>query len=158
MPLPLKHTKVTTLLRRLDIAEWNRVHIAITAALGVGWLLDAFEVTIVNNVIGTFRNLWHLTNLQASWILSIWFVGIMAGAYVFGYLADRFGRRRLFLLTLLLYGVFTLLTAFAWDYVSLMVLRLLTAVGVGAEYAAINAAISEFIPARHRGKAKMLPS
>ena len=153
MPLPLKHTKVTTLLRRLDIAEWNRVHIAITAALGVGWLLDAFEVTIVNNVIGTFRNLWHLTNLQASWILSIWFVGIMAGAYGFGYLADRFGRRRLFLLTLLLYGVFTLLTAFAWDYVSLMVLRLLTAVGVGAEYAAINAAISEFIPARHRGKA-----
>ena len=143
---------MTTLLRRLDIAEWNRVHLAITAALGVGWLLDAFEVTIVNNVIGTFRTLWHLTNLQASWILSIWFVGIMAGAYVFGYLADRFGRRRLFLLTLLLYGVFTLLTAFAWDYVSLMVLRLLTAVGVGAEYAAINAAISEFIPARHRGK------
>jgi hypothetical protein len=73
---------VTTLLRRLDIAEWNRVHIAITAALGVGWLLDAFEVTIVNNVIGTFRNLWHLTNLQASGILSILFVGIMAGAYV----------------------------------------------------------------------------
>jgi predicted MFS family arabinose efflux permease len=90
----IKTTPLTTLLRRLDIAEWNRVHIAITAALGVGWLLDAFEVTIVNNVIGTFRNLWHLTNLQASWILSIWFVGIMAGAYVFGYLADRFGRRR----------------------------------------------------------------
>jgi hypothetical protein len=97
MPLPLKHTKVTTLLRRLDIAEWNRVHIAITAALGVGWLLDAFEVTIVNNVIGTFRNLWHLTNLQASLIRSTRFVGIMAGAYGFGY---RFGRRRLFLLTL----------------------------------------------------------
>ena len=144
---------MTTLLRRLDIAEWNRVHIAITAALGVGWLLDGFEVTIVNNVIGTFRDLWHLTNLQASWILSIWFIGIMVGAYLFGYLADRFGRKRLFLLTLLLYGVFTLLTAFAWDYVSLMVLRLLTAVGVGAEYAAINAAISEFVPARHRGKA-----
>jgi MFS family permease len=76
----------------------------------------------------------------------------MVGAYVFGYLADRFGRRRLFLLTLLLYGVFTFLTAFAPGYVSFMLLRLLTAVGVGAEYAAINAAISEFIPARHRGK------
>src|SRR5258708_1528122 len=152
MPLTLKHTTVATLLRRLDIAKWNRVHIAITAALGVGWLLDAFEVTIVNNVIGTFTTPLQLTNLQASWILRIWFVGIMVGAYVFGYLADRFGRRRLFMLTLLLYGVFTLLTAFAWDYFSLMVLRLLTAVGVGAEYAAINAAISEFIPARHRGK------
>lgn len=143
---------MSTLLERLDTAGWNRVHTAITAALGIGWLLDAFEVTIVNNVIGTFRNLWHLTNLQASWILSIWFVGIMVGAYLFGYLADRFGRRRLFLLTLLLYGLFTFLTAFAWGYGSFMVLRLLTAVGVGAEYAAINAAISEFIPARHRGK------
>jgi MFS family permease len=143
---------MTALLQRLDTAGWNRVHAAITAALGIGWLLDAFEVTVVNNVIATFRDLWRLTNLQASWILSIWFVGIMVGAYVFGYLADRFGRRRLFLLTLLLYGVFTFLTAFAQGYVSFMLLRLLTAVGVGAEYAAINAAISEFIPARHRGK------
>src|SRR6516164_671615 len=143
---------MTALLRRLDATGWNRVHTAITAALGIGWLLDAFEVTIVNNVIGALRDLWHLTNLQASWILSVWFVGIMVGAYLFGYLADRFGRRRLFLLTLLLYGLFTFLTAFAWGYGSFMVLRLLTAVGVGAEYAAINAAISEFIPARHRGK------
>ncbi len=143
---------MSTLLRRLDIVGWNRVHTAITAALGIGWLLDAFEVTIVNNVIGAFRDLWHLTNLQASWILSVWFIGIMVGAYLFGYLADRFGRKRLFLLTLLLYGIFTFLTAFAWDYGSFMVLRVLTAVGVGAEYAAINAAISEFIPARHRGK------
>ena len=140
------------LLRRLDTASWNRVHTAITAALGIGWLLDAFEVTIVNNVIGPLRDLWRLTNLEASWVLSIWFIGIMVGAYLFGYLADRFGRRRLFLLTLLLYGVFTFATAFAWSYGSFMVLRLLTAVGVGAEYAAINAAISEFIPARHRGK------
>src|ERR1700756_4419841 len=139
-------------LQRLDSASWNRVHTAITGALGIGWLLDAFEVTIVNNVISALRDLWRLTNLEASWILSIWFVGIMVGAYLFGYLADRFGRRRLFLLTLLLYGLFTFLTAFAWDYGSFMLLRAFTAVGVGAEYAAINAAISEFIPARHRGK------
>lgn len=143
---------MSSLLQRLDTARWNRVHTAITAALGIGWLLDAFEVTIVNNVIGALRDLWHLTNLEASWILSIWFVGIMVGAYLFGYLADRFGRRRLFLLTLVLYGIFTFLTAFAWGYRSFMFLRALTAVGVGAEYAAINAAISEFIPARHRGK------
>ena len=143
---------MSALLSRLDVATWNRVHTVITAALGIGWLLDAFEVTIVNNIIGALRDGWRLTNLQASWILSIWFLGIMVGAYLFGYLADRFGRRRLFLLTLLLYGLFTFLTAFAWGYGSFMVLRLLTAVGVGAEYAAINAAISEFIPARHRGK------
>jgi len=128
------------------------VHTAITIALGIGWMLDAFEVTIVNNVISALRELWRLTSLQASWILSIWFVGIMVGAYLFGYLADRFGRRKLFLLTLLLYGFFTFLTAFASGYFSFMALRLLAAIGVGAEYAAINAAISEFIPARHRGK------
>jgi MFS family permease len=139
-------------LVRLDRARWNRVHTAITIALGIGWMLDAFEVTIVNNVISALRELWHLTSLQASWILSIWFVGIMVGAYLFGYLADRFGRRKLFLLTLLLYGFFTFLTAFASGYFSFMALRLLAAIGVGAEYAAINAAISEFIPARHRGK------
>ncbi len=143
----------SNLLHRLDGTAWNRVHTAITIALGIGWLLDAFEVTIVNNVISVFKDLWHLSNLQASWIFSIWFVGIMAGAYGFGYLADRYGRKRLFLMTLLLYGTFTFLTAFAWDYTSLMVLRFVTAIGVGAEYAAINAAISEFIPARHRGKA-----
>jgi MFS family permease len=139
-------------LVRLDRARWNRVHTAITVALGIGWMLDAFEVTIVNNIISALRELWRLTSLQASWILSIWFVGIMVGAYLFGYLADRFGRRKLFLLTLLLYGFFTFLTAFASGYFSFMALRLLAAIGVGAEYAAINAAISEFIPARHRGK------
>lgn len=139
-------------LVRLDRARWNRVHTAITIALGIGWMLDAFEVTIVNNVISALRELWRLTSLQASWILSIWFLGIMVGAYLFGYLADRFGRRKLFLLTLLLYGFFTFLTAFASGYFSFMALRLLAAIGVGAEYAAINAAISEFIPARHRGK------
>lgn len=139
-------------LHRLDDVAWNRVHTAITVALGIGWLLDAFEVTIVNNVISVFKDLWHLSNTEASWILSVWFLGIMAGAYGFGYLADRYGRKRLFLLTLLLYGSFTFLTAFAWDYPSLMAFRVVTAIGVGAEYAAINAAISEFIPARHRGK------
>ena len=141
------------LAERLDRVRWNRFHSTVTIALGIGWLLDAFEVTIVNNVIGVFKDLWHLSNAQASWILSIWFVGLMIGAYAFGFLADRFGRRRLFLLTLLIYGVFTLLTAFAWNYESLLLLRLLTAIGVGAEYSAINAAISEFIPARNRGKA-----
>lgn len=146
------NTRINLLFARLDRASWNKVHTTITMALGVGWLLDAFEVTIVNNVIGVFRDQWQLSNLEASWVLSIWFVGIMIGAYVFGYLADRFGRKRLFVVTLAMYGVFTFLTAFAWDYPSLMVLRLLTAIGVGAEYAAINAAISEFIPARHRGK------
>jgi MFS family permease len=139
--------------RRLDGVRWNRFHTTVALALGVGWLLDAFEVTIVGNVIGVFKHLWHLSNTEASWVLSIWFVGLMIGAYGFGFLADRFGRRRLFLLTLALYGSFTLLTAVAWSYGALLAFRLLTAIGVGAEYSAINSAIAEFIPAASRGRA-----
>src|SRR5260370_14220970 len=149
---------MSTLLRRLDTAGWNRVHTAITAALGIGWLLDAFEVTIVNNVISALRDLWRLTNLEASWILSVWFIGIMVGAYLFGYLADRFGRRRLFLLTLLLYGLFSFLTAFAWGYGSFMVLRLLTAGGVGGERACFHVAIRGCVPARARRETNAPPN
>lgn len=141
------------LARRLDGLRWNRFHTTVALALGVGWLLDAFEVTIVGNVIGVFQHLWHLSNTEASWVLSIWFLGLMIGAYGFGFLADRYGRRRLFLLTLMLYGSFTLLTAVAWSYGALLALRLLTAIGVGAEYSAINSAIAEFVPARGRGRA-----
>ncbi len=140
------------LARRLDGVRWNHFHTTVVLALGVGWLLDAFEVTIVGNVIGVFKHLWHLSNTEASWVLSIWFLGLMIGAYGFGFLADRYGRRRLFLLTLVLYGTFTLLTAVAWNYGALLAFRLLTAIGVGAEYSAINSAIAEFIPARSRGR------
>ncbi len=145
-------TTQRNLLDRLDHIKWNRFHTTVTVALGIGWLLDSFEVTIVNNVVNIFKDLWHLDNVQASWILSIWFIGLMIGAYGFGYLADRYGRKRLFLATLLVYGVFTFLTAFAWSFESMLAFRLLTAIGVGAEYSAINAAISEFVPARYRGK------
>lgn len=149
----MENLKRRSILNPLDETPWNRLHTLITVVLGVGWLLDAFEVTLVNNVVGVFRDQWHLSNVQASWILSIWFIGLMLGAYGFGYLADRFGRKRLFLYTLLCYGTFTFLTAFASSYPELLLLRLLTAVGVGGEYAAVNAAISEFIPSRYRGRA-----
>jgi len=145
-----------TLLQRLDNASWNRFHTLITVVLGIGWLLDSFEVTLINNVVGVVRDQWHLSNLQASWILSIWFIGLMIGASIFGYLADRFGRKRLFIYTLLLYGTFTFLTAFAPNYAVLLALRFLTAIGVGAEYAAVNAAISEFVPGRYRGTANAM--
>ncbi|WP_218031447.1 MFS transporter [Paenibacillus kobensis] len=141
------------LLNRLDKLKWNKFHTQVSVALGIAWMLDSFEVTIIGNIMGVFKKMWGLTELEQSWILSVWFIGIMIGSYVLGYLADRFGRKRLFLITLLLYGTFTLLTAIAWNYQALLVLRLLTAIGVGAEYAAINAAISEFIPTKYRGKA-----
>jgi len=132
---------------------WTRFHSRVTLALGIGWLLDAFEVNVIGNVLGILKKLWQVTDVQASALVTVWLVGIMIGALLFGYLADRFGRRKLFILTLLLYSSFTVISALSPGYYFFMVFRFLTAIGVGAEYSAINAAIGEIIPARFRGRA-----
>lgn len=138
---------------RLDRLPWTPVHSRITMALGVGWLLDAFEVTVIGSVLGVLQRLWHLTSLEASALVTVWLAGIMVGALLFGYLADRFGRRRLFIATLLLYSTCTVLSAASPGYAAFLLFRFLTAIGVGAEYSAINAAIGELIPAQYRGRA-----
>jgi len=97
----------TDVTRRLDVLHWSTFYTMVTAVLGIGWLLDAFEVNIVGSVIGVIQNVFHLNANEASWVVSIWLLGIMFGAFVFGYLADRFGRKRLFLATLVMYSFFT---------------------------------------------------
>lgn len=149
-------TITTDVTRRLDLLHWSRFHTMITAVLGIGWLLDAFEVNIVGSVLGVIQTVFHLDANQASWVVSIWLIGIMFGAFIFGYLADRFGRKRLFIATLLMYSICTLLTALSPNYYFLLVFRFLTAIGVGAEYTAINSAISEFIPPGSRGRVNAL--
>lgn len=146
----------TDVTRRLDRLRWSRFHTTITVVLGVGWLLDAFEVNIVGSVLGVIQSVFGLNATQASWVVSIWLIGIMIGAFVFGYLADRFGRKRLFIFTLVMYSVCTVLTALSPNYTFLMIFRFLTAIGVGAEYTAINSAISEFIPPTNRGRINAL--
>ncbi|HZT71659.1 MAG TPA: MFS transporter [Terriglobia bacterium] len=138
---------------RLDRMPWTRFHSRVTLALGVGWLLDSFEVNIIGNVLGILKSLWQVTDVQASALVTVWLVGIMVGALLFGYLADRFGRRKLFILTLLLYSGFTVISALSPGYYFFIIFRFLAAIGVGAEYSAINAAIGEIIPARFRGRA-----
>ena len=142
-----------TIGERLDQMPWTRFHSRVTLALGIGWLLDAFEVNVIGNVLGILKKLWQVTDVQASALVTVWLLGIMIGALLFGYLADRFGRRKLFILTLLLYSSFTVISAISPGYYFFMTFRFLTAIGVGAEYSAINAAIGEIIPARFRGRA-----
>ncbi|MGH9353313.1 MAG: MFS transporter, partial [Terriglobia bacterium] len=142
-----------TVGERLDRLSWTPLHTRVTLALGIGWLLDAFEVNIIGNILGVLRKLWNITAIQASALVTVWLIGIMVGALLFGYLADRFGRRKLFILTLLLYSVFTVISALSPGYVFFLCFRFLTAIGVGAEYSAINAAIGEIVPARYRGRA-----
>lgn len=137
----------------LDGLAWRPIHTRITLVLGFGWLLDAFEVNIVGSVLGVLQKLWQISTSEASLLVSVWLIGIMIGALLFGYCADRFGRRRLFIVTLLVYSLFTVVSALSPGYYAFLAFRFLTAIGVGAEYSAVNAAIGEFIPARYRGRA-----
>ncbi len=138
---------------RLDRVGWRRIHTRVVLVLGVGWMLDAFEVNLVGSVLGVLQKLWHITAEQASLMVSVWLIGIMIGALLFGYCADRFGRRRLFLVTLAVYSTFTVVSALSPGYTAFLAFRFLTAIGVGAEYSAVNAAVAELIPARYRGRA-----
>ena len=137
--------------QRLDNASWRPIHTRIALALGVGWMLDAFEVQIIGSVIPGIQEEFGLDSQQAVVINVIWFVGVGVGALVFGRLADLVGRRRLFVATLVLYSVAAICTAAAPTYEVFIFFRFITALGVGGEYSAITSAISEFTPKRTRG-------
>jgi len=140
-----------TLLNQLESIPWNRFHRRAAVTLGLGWGMDAFEVTLIGSILGVLGPLWHLSGFSLSAILGAWFAGIMLGAAGFGMLADRFGRRAVFLGSLGIYGAATFLTAFAPGVFLLLILRFIAGIGVGAEYSAVNAAIAELIPAKRRG-------
>lgn len=136
----------------LDRAPWSRVHVRITGALGVAWILDGFETTVTGPVLANVARELHFSGAAAAWVNPIYTIGMLAGAVIFGPLADRLGRRRLFMLTLTIYALATVLTGFSWDFRSLVFFRFLTGIGIGGEYGAINSAIEEFIPASYRGR------
>jgi MFS family permease len=138
---------------RLDRARWQRLHTVILLALGAGWLFDSFEVQMFSSAVGPLGDHFGASTFERDAVLAVWLAGILLGAVTGGRLADRFGRRRLFVATLLWYAGFTVLTGLAPDLGSVYVLRFLAALGVGAEYAIVNAAIAEFMPSRVRGTA-----
>lgn len=154
--MSVEKTVETDALARLDNMPWTRFHTTLTIALGVGWALDSFETNIIGSIFGVLKTQWGLSAAQGSLAVSIWVVGMLIGAIGFGYLADRFGRKRLFLATLLWYGIFTTGTAFAWNYESFLFFRFMTALAVGGEYSAVTATMGEFFPKAHRGRTDAL--
>jgi MFS family permease len=147
----------TDIPARLDRLPWSRWHTMVVVALGITWVLDGLEVTIVGALGGVLesRDALSLTSAEVGLAASVYITGAIGGALVFGRLADRLGRKRLFIVTLLLYIVATLLTGASWSFASFALFRGLTGAAIGGEYAAINSAIDELLPARVRGFADL---
>jgi MFS family permease len=144
----------TMIPRRLDALPWSRWHWLIVVGLGVTWILDGFEVTLVGALAGvlTHKDTLHLSTQEASSLGTWYLLGAVGGALFFGYLTDRIGRKKLFMVTLGVYLVFTVASGLSWNFWSLAAFRILAGAGIGGEYAAINSAIDELIPARVRGR------
>jgi MFS family permease len=147
-------TITTDIPGRLDRLPWSRWHSLVVVALGITWILDGLEVTLVGSISGvlTDKGTLHFSTSQATAAGSFYLAGAVAGALLFGYLTDRYGRRKLFMITLGVYLIFTVATALSWNFWSFMVFRFLAGSGIGGEYSAINSAIDELVPARVRGR------
>jgi MFS family permease len=145
----------TNIPARLDRLPWARWHWLIVVGLGTVWILDGLEVTIVGSMTDALKP--HSTGIGlSSWGVgfagAIYVAGACLGALFFGQLTDRFGRKKLFMVTLGVYLVGTVLTAFSMNPTWYFACRFITGAGIGGEYAAINSAIDELIPARYRGR------
>jgi len=143
----------TAIPARLDRLPWSRFHWLVVSALGVTWILDGLEVTMVGSLSGAIARApdMHLTSADVGALGSAYVAGAVLGALFFGWLTDRLGRKRLFTITLLVYLLATIASGLAWNFTSLLAFRFITGTGIGGEYAAINATIQELVPARRRG-------
>ena len=137
---------------RLDALPFTRRHLRVLTGSGLGWALDAMDVGLVSFVLTALIAQWSLTGEQASWIASAGFVGMAVGASLGGLLADRFGRRSVFAVTLLVYGLATGASALAGGLAALIALRVIVGLGLGAELPVASTYVSEVAPARMRGR------
>jgi putative MFS transporter len=143
---------VATRAERLDRLPFTTLHRRLVAGSGAGWALDAMDVGLISFVMAALAGQWDLDTTTLSWIASIGFVGMAIGAGVGGLLADRVGRRQVFALTLLVYGLATGAAALSWSVGALLAFRFLIGLGLGAELPVASTLVSEFAPARIRGR------
>lgn len=137
---------------RLDSLPFTRKHFRLLTGSGIGWALDAMDVGLISFIIAALAAEWRLTPLETSWIASVGFIGMAIGASVGGLLADRLGRRQVFALTLLVYGLATGASALVGGVAALLVLRFFVGLGLGSELPVASTYVAEFAPARIRGR------
>ncbi|MFE3696002.1 MFS transporter, partial [Streptomyces sp. NPDC059129] len=149
-------TITTKVPARLDRLPWSRWHWMIVIGLGTVWILDGLEVTVVGAIAGRIAedgSGLDISDAQITGVAAALYVaGACSGALFFGRLTDRYGRKKLFLITLALYLAATALTAVSFTAWWFFLFRFLTGFGIGGEYAAINSAIDELIPSKYRGR------
>jgi MFS family permease len=152
-------TVETDVPARMDRLPWSRWHWTVVFGLGLVWVLDGLEVTIIGAIASRLTEKGsgiELSEFQIGQAAAIYVAGACAGALFFGRLTDRFGRKKLFMVTLGVYLLATVATAFSGSYLFFAVCRFFTGAGIGGEYAAINSAIDELIPARVRGTVDLI--
>jgi MFS family permease len=152
---PRYKTIETKIPSRIDRLPWSRWHWMVVVGLGTVWILDGLEVTIVGSIASRLTEPGSglkLSDSQVGYAAAIYVLGAVLGALYFGWLADRIGRKRLFIITLAIYLAATVATAFSFNIWWFAACRFLTGAGIGGEYSAINSAIDELIPARVRGQ------
>src|SRR5213594_3324157 len=143
---------------RLDGLPWSSWHWLIVVSLGATWILDGLEVTLAGALGGilTRPETLGLTPARVGATATCYLAGAVLGALLFGYGTDRFGRKKLFFITVAVYLIGTALSALSWNFWSYAFFRAVTGAGIGGEYAAINSAIDELIPARVRGRVDLI--
>ena len=145
-----------TRTERLDGLPFTGRHRRLLLGSGLGWAFDAMDVGLISFVMAALAVQWQLSPTELSWIGSIGFAGMALGATLGGLLADRFGRRQVFAVTLLIVGVATGAAALSWSVGALLVFRFLIGLGLGAELPVASTLVSEFAPARVRGRLVVL--
>ena len=142
----------TNVPARLDRLPWCKFHWLVVTALGVTWILDGLEVTLVGSLSGALHeSSLQLSEAQIGYSASCYLIGAVGGALFFGWLTDRVGRKMMFTITVSVYLLATIATGLAWNFWSFALFRFITGAGIGGEYSAVNATIQELIPARRRG-------
>ncbi len=148
----------TTIPARLDRLPWSRFHWLLVIGLGITWILDGLEVTLMGAISAVLQrgDVLGFTAAQIGLISSAYLTGAVIGSLIFGHLTDRFGRRTFFFVSLATYLIGVGLTAVSWNLASFAAFRFLTGAGIGGEYSAVNSAIDELIPARFRGRIDLM--
>lgn len=149
----------TAIPARMDRLPWGGFHWKVIVGLGAVWILDGLEVTLIGSLAARLVEPGSglpITEGQIGLAAALYILGACLGALFFGRLTDRWGRKKLFFLTLVLYCVATLTTAFAVEPWMFFLCRFFTGAGIGGEYAAVNSAVDELIPARYRGRVDIL--